>query len=466
MTEIALRAPTAHTTSRQWEQRLTPLASVDVDPQTSRVFENGWSSFSPSGVYPVTATSPRARSQLWQMTSYRPGRRGPATGFQGEGLLALESGGGETHVFYAPDPRADCPSIRLELNGKVATISADGIVEHEVDAGPGGMGAALARWSDRMAATLGVTLPAEYPTVWCPWYQYFTRLTEADMYENIDAIDRHDLRVDVIGVDDAFQREIGDWLELSNRFSSLPKLVERIHASQRRAGVWIAPLWVGARSTLFSKHPDWLVTDNDGHPLWAGNNWNQDLYALDVTHPGAMAYVRDVFQRWREHGFDYFKIDFMFAGALDGHRHEVITALDHYALAMHAIRDAVGGDATVLGCGAPLLPSIGTVDGMRISCDTDARYAPESGDVSQPSQAGAMLSGQGRAFMHGRFWHNDPDCIIVRPEVERRNEWATHVEMYSGVRAASDRVNGLDDWGLQMTRRLLQRSTLTPLVGG
>ncbi len=52
---------------------------------------------------------------------------------------------------------------------------------------------------------------------------------------------------------------------------------------------------------------------------------------------------------------------------------------------------------------------------MRISCDIAPSYAPADGDISQPSQAGAVLSGRGRAFMHGRFWHNDPDCVIVRP---------------------------------------------------
>lgn len=75
-----------------------------------------------------------------------------------------------------------------------------------------------------------------------------------------------------------------------------------------------------------------------------------------------------------------------------------------------------------------------------------------------------MLSGRGRAFMHGRFWHNDPDCVIVRPEVERREKWARHIERYAGVRVLSDRVNSLDDWGLETARRLLVRSTPAPLV--
>lgn len=444
--------------------RFESTARITVDSSRATVFENGWSSFSPSAFYPVTATSPRARSALWQMTSYRPGRPGPATGFQGEGLLGLDAGDGGVHLFAASNSAETCPSIRLEAVGDSALISSDGPIEHFTDRGAGGLEGALARWAERYAARQGIQVSPEYPTVWCPWYEYFTNLTEADMYENIDAIDEFALPVDVVGVDDAFQKEIGDWLELSDRFSSLPELVDRIHGSGRRAGVWIAPLWVGQRSRLFREHPDWLVRDEAGGPTWAGHNWDQDLYALDVTHPGAMAHLCEVFETWRGHGFDYFKVDFLFAGAIEGRRTEDITALGHYRLALESIREAVGPDATVLGCGAPLLPSVGLVDGMRVSCDVDARYEPVGGDISQPSQAGAVLSGRSRAFMHGRFWHNDPDCIIARPEVERREEWAEHIEQWSGVRAASDRIRGLDAWGLQTTRRLLTRSTLRPLV--
>ncbi|WP_329158021.1 alpha-galactosidase [Streptomyces sp. NBC_01717] len=186
-------------------------------------------------------------------------------------------------------------------------MTSDGPVEHTVDDGPGGLDSALARWADRYAEKLGVRVGESYPTGWCPWYQYVTRLTERDMYENIEAIDRHELPVDMIAVDDAFQKEIGDWLQLSDRFSSLSALVDRIHASDRRAGVWIAPMFVGARSDVFRDHPDWLVRTPDGtEPLWTGHIWEQDLYALDINHRGAAAHLREVFQTWRGHGFDYF----------------------------------------------------------------------------------------------------------------------------------------------------------------
>jgi alpha-galactosidase len=50
---------------------------------------------------------------------------------------------------------------------------------------------------------------------------------------------------------------------------------------------------------------------------------------------------------------------------------------------------------------------------------------------------------------------NDPDCVIARPEVERREEWASVVERYGGLRVSSDRIADLDEWGLETTRRLL-----------
>jgi alpha-galactosidase len=78
------------------------------------------------------------------------------------------------------------------------------------------------------------------------------------------------------------------------------------------------------------------------------------------------------------------------------------------------------------------------------------------GDWALPSSQAAMLTGANRQWQHGRFWVNDPDCLIVRPDVERREEWAAHVERVGGLVGSSDRLNDLDEWGLATTRRLLE----------
>jgi hypothetical protein len=63
---------------------------------------------------------------------------------------------------------------------------------------------------------------------------------------------------------------------------------------------------------------------------FAGHNWGQDLFALDITHPGAAAYLHQVHSRFRELGIDYFKLDFLYAGALDGRRHQDVPPVEAY----------------------------------------------------------------------------------------------------------------------------------------
>jgi hypothetical protein len=129
------------------------------------------------------------------------------------------------------------------------------------------------------------------------------------MLENLDAIQRLELPVDVVQLDDGYQTEIGGWLSLSRRFASLHDLVARIRDRGHRAGNWVAPFLAGERSRLYAEHPEWLVRDRS-----AGVNWHQRLFGLDVTHPGAAEYLYRVFSTLGELGFDFFKIDFVHAG--------------------------------------------------------------------------------------------------------------------------------------------------------
>jgi len=496
---------------------------VPVDPRVGRVYEHGWQSWSPTGTYPMTATSYRPRRPEIATMCYRPGRPAPAAGFQGEGLLAVDPGdGGPVRVYGATDPTT-IPSIRASTADGRLTVSADGPVTAGTFAGP--LPAALGSWADGYVAGLGSwggadAVPAlrPAPTGWCSWYRYYTEVTEADVLENLAAIGTAGLPVDVIQLDDGWQAEVGDWLAYSDRFASLADLAARIRDAGRRPGIWVAPFLVGARSVVAREHPEWLVGGPDA-PVDAGHNWAQELFALDVTHPAAAGYLRTVFGRLGELGFDYLKLDFLYAGALDGPRagdtqlgsqpgsqpgsklgSQPVAGqlpsrpgsepgfqpgsqqvggqpgwqlgsepgsqpvgsqpLQAYRAGLRLIRDSLGPEPYLLGCGAPMLPSVGLVDGMRVSADIGPDVEPEDGDPSRPSQFGATLSVVGRAFQQGRFWVNDPDCLLARPGMRGREEWAAVVERYGGLRCSSDRIAELDEWGLSTTRRLL--STVPP----
>ncbi|MGW4872332.1 glycoside hydrolase family 36 protein [Streptomyces chartreusis] len=429
----------------------TPVASVPVDPARARVHEEGWQSWSPSGTYALGDSPYRPTNDNWATVCYRPGVTAPEGTFQGEGLLALDPGDGSpVRLWAATDPVREVPSIRLAVtDDAVAEVTADGPVKEWTGAD---VQSVLGDWAD----SLQLPAPRPAPTVWCSWYEYFTAVTEDDIHENLRAMDTLDLPVDVVQIDDGYQKALGDWLTLSGRFRSRAGIADAIRARGRRAGIWTAPFLVDPASDLAAEHPEWLVRAEDGDFTHAGRNWGHDLRVLDTTHPGAAAYLTEVFRTLRAEGYDYFKVDFLYAGALDGVRHDTETdALTAYRDGIRLIREAIGADAYLLGCGAPTLPSLGLFDAMRVSPDTAPHRRPEADDHSQPGQDPAEFTGAGRQWQHGRLWINDPDCLMARPAVETRERWAAHVEATGGLMASSDRLLSLDEWGVATTRRLL-----------
>ncbi|MEU9157322.1 glycoside hydrolase family 36 protein [Streptomyces sp. NPDC048417] len=437
----------------------TPLTSLLVDPAAARVHEEGWQSWSPSGAYALAATPYRPTNDNWATVSHRPGRTVPAGTFQGEGLLALDPGDGSpVRLWAAADPPHAVPSIRLAVREGRAEVSADGpVTEHSHPPGPDGIQGALAAWADG----LGLPAPRRAPTVWCSRYEHFNAVTEDDIRENLTAMDALALPVDVVQIDDGYQSALGDWLTLSGRFTSRAGLAATIRARGRRAGIWTAPFLVDPRSELATVHPDWLVRTSDGSPLLAGRNRGHDLYVLDTTHLAAAAYLIEVFAVLRIEGYDYFKVDFLYAGALDGIRQSGADALAAYREGVALIREAIGPDAYLLGCRAPILPSIGLFDALRVSPDTAPHRHPETEDFGQPGLDRAEFTGTGRQWQHGRLWVNDPGRLMARHPVESRERWAAYLETTGGLMASSDRLLSLDDWGLTTTRRLLGASSLS-----
>jgi alpha-galactosidase len=444
--------------ARRWGEI---IAEFEVDPGTCRLHAEGWQSWTPTTSYCLSDTQlgpvhPETWTSGYGGSRPRPPKR--AGVFQGDGLLVVDPGtGDDVMTIGALSADLQVPVIRCEQVGlRRVQLSADLPVSVTRSESAAGLDGAKVAFADRLAAVSGVGPLRSAPTIWCSWYQYFAGVTEADIDENIQDIAKRDLPVDVIQLDDGYQREMGDWLKLSDRFESLPGMVERILASNRRAGIWIAPFLAGARSDVAADHPEWLVRADSGAPVVAVHNWGQDTYPLDVTHPDVQAYLNSIFRWFTDIGIDFFKVDFVYAAALDGRRYNnSLTSVEVYRHGLTSVRSAIGPDAYLLGCGAPLLPSIGKVDGMRVSADTAPLWAAEQGDLSLAGGESAELSTHSRAYQHGRYWVNDPDCVLLRPGIERRERRARMVQQHGGLRGFSDRVADLDGWGLNATRDLL-----------
>jgi alpha-galactosidase len=416
---------------------------VRVDPQRARVYAEGWQSWSPTRWHVAGRRPDRPELARQHTMRFRPGAALPdddAT-LQGEGLLVVDPGTGGPARWYGDlDARTDVVTLRAEHVRDRVVVSADGPVASGAE--PAGVEAALAGFGEAFARAAGArVLPA--PRVWCSWYRYFESVTAADVEENLAAFDTARLPVDVVQIDDGWSTGLGEWARPAPGFGDLQRLVDAVRGTGRRAGLWLAPFLVGAGTEVARRHPDWLVGD-------AGHNWGQHLVGLDLTHPGVRDLVAGTVRRLCRTGVDYLKLDFLYAGALPGRRHEDVSPVAAYRSGLELVREAAGPQTYLLGCGAPLLPSVGLVDAMRVSPDT----FHEGGEDGSTGLRGRM-SLAARAWQHGRFWANDPDCLVARPAYRLREEWAEAVTAFGGLRSCSDRIAELDEWGLRATRELL-----------
>lgn len=421
------------------------------------VFEHGWQSWSPAGVYPASIErSPRPQKHIWQAMAFRPEVPAPASGFQAEGLLAVIGADRSAEVFFSPRPDREVASIRARVEADRLVVSADGEVDRitapSLDDG-------LATVASRLADSLVTSDLKPLPAGWCSWYTYWNTVTADDILDNLAVIDDADLGIEVVQVDDGYQQEIGDWLQYRTAFGDLDQVARRIADSGRTPGLWTAPFMVGENSELAQRHPDWLVPD----VVAAEHHWGQAIRVLDVTHPDAAEHLVGMFATLRERGFMFHKIDFIYAGAMVGRRHDDVTAIEAYRRGLDLIRQGAGDDAVILGCGAPLLASVGLVDAMRISPDVMPAWEPDLDDISQPAMRSALAAGRARAWMHGRLWVNDPDCVLVRPEVERPEPWGEYVQTLRGLAVSSDPLPRLDRPHLDRTRALMVPADLAPV---
>ncbi|HEY5335898.1 MAG TPA: glycoside hydrolase family 36 protein [Mycobacteriales bacterium] len=434
----------------------TEIAELVVDPMRGRVYETGWQSWSPAGTYPVGATSPRPQRDVWQTMAFRPDRPGPVGGFQSEGLLVVDPGdGGPVHGFCGLSPDRVVPSIRAALTGHVVRVTSDRELATWVSPGP--ISRAVAGWAEQLGSHLGAGPFRPVPPVWCSWYCYWRSVTADVVWDNAVDAARAGIDLGVVQIDDGWQPAIGDWHAPSPRFGDLARLVGRLRDRDLAVGIWLAPHLVGDDSELAHEHPDWLLPHVD-----AGFNWGSRLRVLDLAHPAARENLGQSLRWLKGLGITYFKLDFLYAGAIPDSRRDPTGAVADYRDGLTFIRECVGPESTILGCGAPLLPSVGLVDAMRVSPDIMPSWEPPDGDVSQPGGRAAVLAGRGRQTWHGRLWHNDPDCLLARPGVERRADWAAHLRAVGGLASASDAVRDLDAWGLTVTRELMRPSDPAP----
>ncbi len=313
----------------------------------------------------------------------------------------VQCGGHGENVALAPESRLDSERIYLSSGNNLDDLEKYGELVGRVNNAP-----------DRKRP----------PNGWCSWYYYFDTVTEEDILSNARAVKEKlgDVPYEYIQIDDGWQVSWGDWTPNDKFPSGMGGITEKIHESGFKAGIWLAPFLVNEKLPLVKEHPDWFLKDRGGSYI----KYNADAgsienlvgsphLCLDAAHPEAQVWLFDLFKKVKEWGYDYIKIDFLFAGAYEGAHYENATGTEAFRIGLKIIREAVGDETYILGCGAPILPGVGIFDGNRIGGDTFYGIAGHA-VMNWLQLVWVARNTAARYFMGGNMYYNDPDVIVVR----------------------------------------------------
>jgi alpha-galactosidase len=279
------------------------------------------------------------------------------------------------------------------------------------------------------------TLPKFPPNGWCSWGDFYNNINEKKIRQQVDYIHQHIPSLKYIQIDDGYEPNYGDWLQTKPSYDgSMKATAQYIENKGMQPGIWLSPFVCDSNSTIFRDHKDWLVKDQNGEPLLsskviADRSW----FVLDGTNPAVQTYFEQLFNKMRsDWGITYFKLDFLYWGAIQGgyFYDKNATRIQAYREGLKAMRRGAGAESFILGCNVPMWPSLGLVDGMRLSNDIDRTWN---------SFKETARENLGRTWQNGILWWNDPDMIILTGKLSE-NEIRFHNSVLHAIGGAM--ING------------------------
>jgi hypothetical protein len=269
---------------------------------------------------------------------------------------------------------------------------------------------------------------SQIPMGWWSWTAYYAAINEGETLANADWLSQHlnSLGYNFFQIDEGYQYARGEYVTANaTQFPDGMRFVaNHILRAGLTVGLWTAPFEVSSRAWVYEHHKDWLVHNAAGQPIPLEDVWRQGvdtLYALDTTHPGAQAYLRQTYRTLvREWGVRFIKLDFMDTTAIEGFYYRPnTTALEAQRIGLQVIRETVGDEVLLDKDGSPMLNPVGIVDTGRVSADTGHSFLRSK--TAAPGIAA-------RFYMNGNFFIDDPDAFNITDTymVEHSGERSSH----------------------------------------
>ncbi len=247
------------------------------------------------------------------------------------------------------------------------------------------------------------------------WYNYYQDINEEKIDNALEGID--DSNYDIFQIDDGYETFVGDWLKIDqNKFpQGLSNIVKKIHNKNLKAGIWLAPFIVEEKSEIFNEHPDWIYKENN-QIVYAGKNWSRQV-PLDINNKEVREYIKKCLNYYLELGFDFFKLDFLYAANLVKVKGQ--TRAETMYQMMSFIRNILK-DKLILGCGLPLESGFNLVDYCRIGPDVslsfDDIFYMRLAHRERISTKITLLNTIYRYPMDKYVFRNDPDVYLLRDD--------------------------------------------------
>ncbi|MEI8245112.1 MAG: alpha-galactosidase, partial [Lentisphaerota bacterium] len=207
-------------------------------------------------------------------------------------------------------------------------------------------------------------------------------------------------------VDDGWQYCYGEW-EANHLFpNGMEYLAKEIKKMGFVPGLWFAPTIVEPHARIAQMDYDMLAMGESGKPCLSFQCMKRHGFVLDPTVPKVRKHLFDMFKRYADMGYGYFKLDFL--GSTLGARKFADASVPRSQIVrkiVEPVYEAVNGKARILGCNYNFEAGNKVVDAVRIGSDIHATWKGICHNVTSVAA---------RFWSNKRLWINDPDFALCR----------------------------------------------------